>query len=191
MTTVKVVVIVWFLGMVLLLFTFFSSQISLNNSYEDYNDLSIKYQELDLQYKNLKISSIDNSNILNKIKSLNFSCESKTTCNCYEPETTLGALLKQNARVRDYELNVYDCTEFSDELARRLKVQGFKAKTKIVNVNCDTWTDDWITLEKQSGYSYKMCKENNRHKIVELNKVYIELDGEFIMPKNYGNYGLN
>jgi hypothetical protein len=120
------------------------------------------------------------------------SCDCKLTNQCYVPITDFSALLKNNANIRDYELNVYDCSEFSEELDQRLDAQGFKSKTKLVRIDCDTWTNDWDYLDTTFGYDYEMCKDNNLHLIVELSKIYIEATtGEVIMPKDYERYGLN
>jgi hypothetical protein len=163
---------------------------------------SLQYTNLENDYNNLVLRYDDvtsNSNNFNEVKSLIGSieatecpsCECKAESYCKYPVTEFKTILTNNANMRDYVLDEYDCTEFSEELDRRLDFQGFNSKTKLVHVDCDKWTDDWDLLESEAGFSYDMCKKNNLHQIVELNHLYVEATtGEVIMPEDLGKYGL-
>ena len=133
------------------------------------------------------------SESLNKITELEKApdCKCSSQSYCYEPETTFSSILKNNANLRDYILDEYDCTEFSEGLSETLNHIGFRTRTKVVKINCDLWTDDWDALEAQSGYSYKECKKNNLHQIVNNGVTYTEAtNGEIILPEDYPAYGI-
>jgi len=113
----------------------------------------------------------------------------KTNCDpTYYLEGCEGSFSKvayNTANERRYVLDKYDCTEFSQELARKLTNLGWTAKTKFVRVNCDLWGfgDD---------YTQEDCEDNRGgHMIVEVNKVYVEAtNGKIIKPEDYDRYGL-
>jgi hypothetical protein len=170
----------------------FYQNINLTNQY---NSLGSKYNSLVSKYNDKEDFNNNINELKEKVEGIKIpdspDCKCSSKSYCYAPETDFSLILKQNADIRQYKLNIYDCTEFSEELARRLSFQGFKAKTKIVSVDCDLWTDDWDSLEKSSGYGYKDCKDNNLHQIVEINRLYVEATtGEIILPEDYPEYNL-
>ena len=74
-----------------------------------------------------------------------------------------------------YELDIYDCTQYAQETARRLRDKGFEAETKLVRVDCN----------------YFNCTSGNLHEITEA-KIYIEpINGNVIDPQNYERYNLD
>ena len=96
-------------------------------------------------------------------------------------------IVQSLANERDYELDVWDCTEFANSLVERLKDYGYKsAKTVFVNVDCKR-TDlfpDTYACEKYDG----------GHLIVNIggrNGIYIEATtGIIIVPEYYTAYGI-
>ena len=81
----------------------------------------------------------------------------------------------------DYEIDVWDCTEFAEELVRRLKTKGWRATEKYTQVNCNS-----DMFEKESCEIY-----NGGHRIVRVNDIYIEATtGNIIQPEDYEVYGL-
>ncbi len=81
----------------------------------------------------------------------------------------------------EYIPNVYDCTEFSEHLERRLGDYGWDAEQIMVVVNCSS--PSFI-----DGY----CEQwNGRHDIVYVKDIYIEATtGEVIPPGLYYDYGI-
>ena len=88
-----------------------------------------------------------------------------------------------NLNEKDYELNVYDCTEFSDELAHRLNDEGWKAERILTVIDCDSK----IPTNKTACIQYK-----GKHDIVKITEpVYVEATtGQVISPRNYKIYGI-
>jgi len=85
----------------------------------------------------------------------------------------------------EYELNVYDCTEFAKELSRRLINLGFDSEDVYTQIDCDEWNFSDIKMEEE-------CKKiDGGHRIVEVKNVFIEATTGFvIMPEDYKRYGL-
>jgi len=165
----------------------FNSEIQERDSY---------IRELKLQNNNInKLTQVNYDLISNKINSIEYDCPDCYVKNyCYEPEESeFDLILKDNAKDHPYIINYYDCTEFAKEGARRLNNLGFKAKDKLINIDCKTWTDDWDFLESEYGYTEELCRESRGgHMIIQLDKLYIEATtGEVIMPYDYERYGLN
>lgn len=81
----------------------------------------------------------------------------------------------------DYEINKYDCTQFANELARRLQNKGFDAETKFITVDCSS-----------SLWNQEQCEDyNGGHRIVEIDDLYLEpTTGDIIDPQNYEDYNL-
>ncbi len=79
-----------------------------------------------------------------------------------------------------YVVDVYDCSEFSRDLAAALRSSGWKARPYTVTVDCG------------SGLFGPECQQQkNNHMIVHVRDVYIEATtGEVISPKDYKAYGL-
>jgi len=89
------------------------------------------------------------------------------------------------AKEHTYKLNVFDCTEFSEELARRYRLMGYvSAKTVIVTVDCDSGFFEETSCEETNGL----------HMIVNIGGkrgIYIEATtGKVIVPEHYGVYGI-
>jgi len=106
--------------------------------------------------------------------------QSKTEYIYYCPDDKFTSLIQNVAYETEYQPNIYDCTEFSQELVNRLKSRGWKAKTKLVTVECDS--DYWDKDCEQFRYN---------HMIVQVDKLYIEATtGEIIPPEDYIYYGL-
>jgi len=92
----------------------------------------------------------------------------------YKIQLELMPILEENANERVYELHVYDCTQFSENLVKKLKEKGFKARCEAgrylgeTNYPDHTWTIVEINgqefpIEATSGYfidteSYKNYK---------------------------------
>jgi hypothetical protein len=133
--------------------------------------------------------NINDQTILNEIH--NKVCPN-CVCNTQLCEIDkFSQILLDNANNYPYILDVYDCEEFSENLNNDLNLKGFDSKLKGIRVDCDLWTDDWDSLEENSGISYDNCLINNRHQIVEINHLYIETTtGEIIMPHEYSAYNI-
>jgi len=86
---------------------------------------------------------------------------------------------------REYEIDVYDCTEFAKELSRRLSNLGFDSEDMHTNIDCSAW-------EFSDDYTYEDCLEiDGGHRIVKLEEVYIEAtSGTIIIPEDYERYGV-
>ncbi len=109
----------------------------------------------------------------------------KTNCNpTYILEgckSTIENIATDLSKARDYELDVYDCTEFSQTLSGVYNDLGYKAKTKSVQVDCNSGLFENIACSKYNGW----------HSIVELDNVYVEsTTGDIITPDKYKFYGL-
>lgn len=98
----------------------------------------------------------------------------------YNNDTILERVMYQAANVREYEADVYDCTEFSRDLSSRLQKMGWDANTEAVRVDCST--EGWgETCEDSQG----------RHMIVRLDELYLEAtSGQIIRPDQYDAYGI-
>lgn len=130
----------------------------------------------------------DHTEVLNRIEKAEeninaFTYNWRTTCGNYVlelPTDPLNNILQSASNIKEYELGEYDCTEFSKNMVEQLKEAGFSAKTKIVSADCDS---ELFNTTKCGNW------ENN-HMITEL-VLYVEsTTGEFILPKNYKEYGL-
>lgn len=117
---------------------------------------------------------------------VNLSCP-KPYCpkpECPEPKCPEQGLIKKFAsnvvKEHNFELDKYDCTQYANELARRLKDAGFDAEAELIQVDCSA--DIWGAT----------CKEyDGRHRIVRLEDVYIEATtGNVINPLDYEDYNL-
>jgi hypothetical protein len=85
------------------------------------------------------------------------------------------------ATANEYVLNVYDCSEFSRDLAKEFKDKGYDAKQVIVTTDCDspTWNEsiycgDW----------------KNNHAITQVTLYYEATTGARIEPYQYKDYGV-
>lgn len=113
------------------------------------------------------------------------TCDTKI-CPIYEvaydcADDGLFVTMKNVAGEIDYMIDIYDCTEFSNELNRRLLDKGYKSKTKFVRVDCDSGL-----FEESSCNAY-----DGGHQIVQLDRVYVEAtSGKIIDPSLYESYGI-
>jgi len=89
--------------------------------------------------------------------------------------------VKHIANANEYQVDVYDCTEFSRDLTDKLNGYGWDAEQTQVVVDCDFEWFDTETCEQFDG----------RHDIVKVKEVYIEAtSGHIIMPQYYKEYGI-
>lgn len=142
-------------------------------------------QDVDYDYfKNLTIWLNDNANNrANDIKQNTYDWRS--VCNpqitCPESKNTFNRVLDTVSNLRDYRVNIFDCTEFSDVTADILRSAGWNARRIQVKTNCEAeiWNDT-------------NCKDfSGRHDIVKVTDVYIEAtSGEIIHPDDYEAYGI-
>jgi len=96
------------------------------------------------------------------------------------PTDPLDNILQSVSNLRNYELDKYDCTEFTTNMVNQLKEAGFKARNKYVTVNCN--------LEYWNSSTCGNWKNN--HEITQLT-IYVEsTNGKIILPNNYYLYGL-
>jgi hypothetical protein len=85
------------------------------------------------------------------------------------------------AEATEYVVDVYDCTEFSRDLAKELQLKGYKAKAILTTVDCSS--ESWVT-------SPTCYQRKNNHMIVEVSK-YIEATRGFeIPPEDYKDWGI-
>jgi len=105
-----------------------------------------------------------------------------TNCPTCPERSVLKKIITNMKQEHDYELNVYDCTEFSRELSGRLNDKGFDARSEMVRVNCSS--PEWS--------HWQDCEENGgKHQIVVVDNVYIEsTSGKIIDPQKYDDYGI-
>lgn len=126
--------------------------------------------------KEIKLNNFKRGVVTNELQRRITELESN-----FEGETLIERVLRNNANEREYELDVYDCTEFAKEGVRRLKNYGIKAITKKVQVDCD------------SGYfNTSVCKGSNGwHLIIKIEDTYWEaVTGKLITEDKYKGYGL-
>ena len=97
------------------------------------------------------------------------------------PTDPLDNILQSTSNLKKYELDDYDCTEFTANMVNQLKEAGFKARNKYVTVNCN--------LEY---WNSSICGNwKNNHEITQLT-IYVEsTNGKIILPDTYYLYGLN
>lgn len=89
--------------------------------------------------------------------------------------------ITHNGNARPYELDKYDCDEFSENLVHDLKQLGWKAKKKEVVVDCDSGMFESVSCNAYSG----------RHAIVQVDRIYIEATSGTVIPTwDYEGYGL-
>jgi hypothetical protein len=84
------------------------------------------------------------------------------------------------ANSKEYILDVYDCTEFSRDLANELKKLGYDAETILVTVDCDSGLFD-----KSTCRDYK-----NNHEIVRIVQYLEATKGTYYDPKDYKAIGI-
>jgi len=66
----------------------------------------------------------------------------------YQIKQELLPVLEENANEREYELHVYDCTDFSKSLVKKLTKLGFKAKCMAGSVSHFEYKDHtWVIVE--------------------------------------------
>ena len=87
----------------------------------------------------------------------------------------IESIAQDVANSHEYELHIYDCTDFSRELIKRLKIEGYKAQCTsgnywLSNYTNHTWVSVWI--------------DNERFEIESTN-------GNFISKEDYKNYEVN
>jgi hypothetical protein len=115
----------------------------------------------------------------NELKGLMNECveRSATSTDLFNTVITFYSLSKK------YVVDVYDCTEFSDDTTKLLNKHGWEAYSIVTTVNCSCSMFDPIT-----------CRDiKNNHKIVMLGEgvLFIEaVTGEVISPSDYECYGL-
>ena len=91
-------------------------------------------------------------------------------------------IIQEVARDYEYVPDEFDCTEFTDEVVRRLREQGWKKAMRIqVKVDCDSGLFD-----------KEICRQfKGRHDIVKIDSIYIEATaGVIINPNDYEDYGI-
>ena len=97
------------------------------------------------------------------------------TCQPCEKDIIIDTI-KDVPNMREYEINVWDCTEMSNEIVRRFKEIGFKSEVVMGLVNCDSKLFE--------------CQGKSRHDWVKV-EVYIESTrGHIIHPDNYDVYNI-
>jgi hypothetical protein len=90
-------------------------------------------------------------------------------------------VIQQNSEARPYEIDIYDCTEFAENTAHDLNELGWRAKDIHTDVNCDSDLFEKTSCEKYNG----------GHRIVRVDKIYIEsVSGKIIPPWDYKIYGI-
>jgi hypothetical protein len=90
----------------------------------------------------------------------------------YKIQLELMPILEQNTNEHTYELHVYDCTQFSENLVKKLKNLGFKA---------------YCMAGRVENFEYK----NHTWVIVEINGEEFPIEatsGYFIDTEEYKNY---
>jgi len=99
----------------------------------------------------------------------------------YGVEGRFEKIAQNLAEEYDYIPDVFDCTEFSEELNKRYKMKGWKSKKISVKVDCNS-----------ELFNSTICRKyNGRHDIVYVKDVYVEATtGEIIDPSNYKVYGI-
>lgn len=123
--------------------------------------------------------------IYDTLAEINISCPAcptpyidYTVSGCYN---TFENVLYGMAHQREYELDVYDCTQYANNAAKRLRELGFDAYAFDKTVDCDSELFDNTTCNKYGG----------NHRIVVVNKVYVEaVTGTIIMPEQYEDYNI-
>jgi hypothetical protein len=140
-----------------------------------------------------ELDYIHNTTITNTIiyqKNVSFACPNVTCEKTFCPDVfcetpTLSVfekVIRNNAEEHSYELDDYDCTEFSKELDRRLRENGWRSN----------WIQRVVDCERSDLFDFDSCdKYNGRHDLVVVYDVYIEaVTGKIISPQNYESYGI-
>lgn len=80
----------------------------------------------------------------------------------------------------EYVADVYDCTNFSIQLASKLQNNGWNAEMIHVDLDCES-----------EQFETEMCEYfDGKHEIVHVKDVYIEsTTGQIIKPELYDDYG--
>jgi hypothetical protein len=91
----------------------------------------------------------------------------------------LDIIAEQVANAKEYILDVYDCTEFSRDLAKAFNDAGYNARQVLVTVDCDSPT--WNTSE----YCFNW---KNNHAITEVTIYYEATRGWHIPAYQYKDY---
>ncbi len=94
---------------------------------------------------------------------------------CYN---TFENIIYSLAEQKEYELNVYDCSEFAKIGATRLNELGWTATDMVVTIDCDAriWNSETCT---------------GKHAIIRVYSIYIEaVTGKIIHPDYYKMYGI-
>lgn len=90
-------------------------------------------------------------------------------------------MIESQSRNFIYKEDEYDCTQYANNLAKRLNDKGFDAHSDRIRVDCD-----------DKFWQGSNCEEyNGLHKIVKVD-LYIEATtGNVVDPQNYDAYNLN
>ena len=147
------------------------------DSFIDSSNLCMKllndsYDKYETGYGNLILNKQNKINIeLDKIKR--------------QQEDLFWGIANDVATEIEYEIDVYDCTEFAKELRRRINNLGFNSKDIHTNIECSNW-------EFSDDYTEEDCLgSKGGHRIVRLEELYIEAtSGYIIMPEDYERYGI-
>lgn len=165
-------------------------QISLNKSY-DYNNyvkdfyknkttrLLGSLNDTKEQVKKLKTSYKELEDECNDIYKESKKVEWENT---YLQPDVFKETAVRIAKATEYEMDVYDCTEFSRDLAHDLKRQGWDADSQFTITDCESGLFEKTSCEKYDG----------GHQIVKVRRIYIEaVSGNIIHPDDYKAYGIN
>ena len=128
-----------------------------------------------------------------KCPSINLTCEKplinlscpQLICNqkiVYPEQSLFQKIVTNFIKEKDYKPNIYDCTEFSNELSRRLEDEGWEAKRVQTRVDCNS-----------NLFNKENCKQfSGEHDLIRIKEVYLEsTNGEIISPREYQDYGIN
>ena len=153
------------------------------NEYKKDNEILIeKYNKLVKKYNSNINETNEYVNMINNLSSTNvkLQVENKYLIN-NKNASMFKKIITDIAQAHEYELNVYDCTEFSTDLNKKLKNYGWDSNTEIVVVDCDS-----------GMFEKEICKEyGGRHMIVKIEDVYVEAtSGNIISPDDYKIYGI-
>lgn len=108
-----------------------------------------------------------------------YICDPKPCPVC--EQSIIKRMAKNVEKEYQYEANEFDCTQFSNELARRLRKKGFDAYVKKIQVDCDAPRWQGTNCEEFNGW----------HEVVVVEDLYIEsTTGNVIDPQNYDAYNL-
>ncbi|MFC1591254.1 hypothetical protein ACFL43_01890 [Thermodesulfobacteriota bacterium] len=128
--------------------------------------------------------NIDFKPRLNIVDPLHYDISNLDNCVFPYNPNYFQRLADKVAGSHEYKLHEYDCTEFSEDLVRNLKAEGWKKSSVImIKVDCESGV-----INKEQCYATK-----GKHDIVEINQpLYIEAtSGNIIQPKDYEAYGID